>query len=538
MVLVGAVVILQLVIAAAVSSCDGVLKADFEPRQLSGNLERPDRTLTVSFKNKSRGAIFYEWDFGDGTEKSKDEHPKHTYKAPGVYNVALIAIAGERRDTAEGKISVLPPKPVIVDVVYSPKDGPAPLTVKFDAKTEDATQWVWEFGDGTKGEGQSLSHSYSTPGLYNLKLELKGPGGPGESARTIILAVGTPTPTPPGPPKASFKPSPSSGPWPLTVKFNNTSSSATPATAIWDFGDGSHSNEWEPVHKYDKIGRFTAVLKVSNVSGSDSAQADIIVEPGPIVANFDVTPEKGDAPLVVKLRDTSIGPTVSWKWTFGNGDESSNQNPPEVKYATPGTYTIGLTVTDRFGRESSVSKKVKVEWQKPMPKFDFRPKSQEGYVTGVAPKTVTFFDDGSLYTEEWEWNFGDGSSKEKGKEVSHTYMRGNWYTVTLYARNSDKEAHISRQVIRLDPDELCVADFVYQPGFLEWRPAPRLVQFINKSRWASSYEWNFGDGYSSKEENPTHTYQVQGTYSVKLTASNSLGQSSRTLEVFVGPPQR
>lgn len=52
-------------------------------------------------------------------------------------------------------------------------------------------------------------------------------------------------------------------------------------------------------------------------------------------------------------------------------------------------------------------------------------------------------------------------------------------------------------------------------------PAPALVTFINSSTNATSYSWNFGDGFSSTEANPTHVYKTGGTYTVQLDAFNT-----------------
>ncbi len=80
----------------------------------------------------------------------------------------------------------------------------------------------------------------------------------------------------------------------------------------------------------------------------------------------------------------------------------------------------------------------------------------------------------------------------------------------------------------VDPvDTKVVADFTFTQG------TAGAVTFKNTSKNATSYAWDFGDGNKATEENPTHTYTKDGTYTVKLTATNAGGSADKTTTVTV-----
>ncbi|MFC2140988.1 PKD domain-containing protein [Acidobacteriota bacterium] len=78
--------------------------------------------------------------------------------------------------------------------------------------------------------------------------------------------------------------------------------------------------------------------------------------------------------------------------------------------------------------------------------------------------------------------------------------------------------------------EVCVADFTAYPtaGGL-----PLTVNFTDQSAMASSWSWDFGDGGTSTEENPTHTYTSSGVYTVTLTASNDCGSDTEVKTNYI-----
>ncbi len=150
--------------------------------------------------------------------------------------------------------------------------------------------------------------------------------------------------------------------------------------------------------------------------------------------------------------------------------------------------------------------------------------------SGRAPLTVHFTSSGSVGDiTEWRWNFGDGRTS-KLRNPSHTYNRAGAYTVTLTvagpygATTSTKPAYIS---VYTPPK----ARFSAEPRSGD---APLQVNFTNESTGVfTSWLWRFGDGTTSTEESPAHTYNSPRSYTAKLTVYGPGGSGSKTLSINV-----
>jgi PGF-pre-PGF domain-containing protein/uncharacterized repeat protein (TIGR01451 family) len=136
---------------------------------------------------------------------------------------------------------------------------------------------------------------------------------------------------------------------PLSVQFNDNSEKATGWN--WDFGDGASSTEQSPTHTYSAAGAYTVNLTVSNANGTASRLSTItvLVQPATIfpVANFSSSATSGYVPLSVQFTDLSKNAT-GWKWDFGDGTNSIDQNPTHT-YSAAGAYTVNLTVSNDNG---------------------------------------------------------------------------------------------------------------------------------------------------------------------------------------------
>src|SRR5208283_3292086 len=155
----------------------------------------------------------------------------------------------------------------------------------------------------------------------------------------------------------------SEGNAPLNVSFLDRSA-GSPDSWLWDFGDGTSSQEQTPTHLYGSPGSYDVSLTVKNGDQTDSTalQNAVIVTPPRIVANFTASPLTGPEPLTVRFTDQSTGFPTSWNWTFQETswnmtfyntgstiyDTSTNQNPTET-FTDPGTYDVWLTVNNVYG---------------------------------------------------------------------------------------------------------------------------------------------------------------------------------------------
>lgn len=150
----------------------------------------------------------------------------------------------------------------------------------------------------------------------------------------------------------------------------------------------------------------------------------------------------------------------------------------------------------------------------------------------VSPAVITF-QNTSQNANSYRWEFGDGDTSTVTNPIK-TYTIGGTYTVRLTATNTStgKSNSASQQInITAGP----VASFNYGGQTV----TPATITFQNTSQNANSYLWDFGDGSTSTQTNPSKTYTTHGTYTVKLIASNTtVGRSDSTTRQITITPGR
>ena len=274
------------------------------------------------------------------------------------------------------------------------------------------------------------------------------------------------------------------------------------------------------------------VIATVNVGDNPIGFGQFIVPPSALtqvlhVTNFTANTTEGTTPLTVKFTDTSTNSPTRWKWNFGDDQTSTVQNP-EHTFSGAGVYTVTLVVINGDGASGVKSMNITVN-RVPTPSVaNFIANKTEG----IIPLTVRFTDTSTNHPTKWEWNFGDGNTSTEQNPV-HTFSSEGTYNVTLVATNGDGSSGVKSMDIKvnrvLTPP---VADF---SASVTSGNAPLNVQFTDLSLYSTSRIWNFGDGNTSTDQNPTHTYYEVGNYTVTLKVSNIDGTSSKlsTVTVFV-----
>ena len=349
--------------------------------------------LTVQFTdNSTNNPTLWSWDFGDGSvvTGSNQQNPVHTYNEPGVYTVYLTVFnsAGESLTPATGVITVvLTP---VANFTAEPVSGTAPLLVQFtDTSDGSPTRWFWRFGDGTTSREKNPYHLYEKPGLYTVVLTVYNRFGSDTTIRKDMIEVRSV-------PVASFTANRTSGTSPLSVKFTDTSS-GSPTSWSWKFGDSGSSMQQNPVYVFENTGTYSVQLIVSNGDGTSTETKHGYIVVGDIMrADFDFTTSNPEntAPLTVAFMDRSSGRPDTYTWKFGDGYMGTGRNPIHT-YTRPGTYDITLTIRGPSGTDS-ITKTIEV---KSLLRADFVGEP----TTGSAPLTVTFSDIsiGTAVTRNW-----------------------------------------------------------------------------------------------------------------------------------------
>jgi PKD repeat protein len=234
-------------------------------------------------------------------------------------------------------------------------------------------------------------------------------------------------------------------------------------------------------------------------------------------ANFYSNPTSGCKPLPVNFTDQSSGNPTSWAWNFGDGGTSNQQNPSHT-FSNAGSYTVTLTVSNQCGSDSETKTNYITVYCAPVANFNGSP------TNGCSPLTVQFNDQSTCNPTSWNWNFGDGGTSNQ-QNPSHTFSNAGSYTVTLTVSNqcgSDSEIKINYITVLCVP----IADFDCPPG----GTYPLAVDFLDLSTGnPTSWNWDFGDGESSSQQNPSHTYSIPGSFTVTLTVSNACGSDTKTI---------
>jgi PKD repeat protein len=305
------------------------------------------------------------------------------------------------------------------------------------------------------------------------------------------------------------------GPAPLTVQFSSTWSEEN-GTYLWNFGDGTTSNESNVIHTYEKPGNYTIRLTREydgNTQEIINNNMISVTEPVSIpFASFTANPVTGPVPLHVTFQSESNGTISEWKWDFGDSSTGTGETVTHT-YTRPGTYSVSLMVRGPDGtsvemRENLITAGTSLT----PPQARFRTDKRTGY----APLTVQFTDQSLGKVTDWKWDFGDGSSATEKNPV-HVFNETGVFSVSLTVSGPTGINQVSRKgyiVVTKSPEPL-IAGFTLKPSE---GIAPLSVQCTDTSSGTvNRYLWEFGDGAVSESRNPSHRYTSPGSYIIKLT---------------------
>ena len=334
-------------------------------------------------------------------------------------------------------------------------------------------------------------------------------------------------------PIAGATATPATGSTPLTVTFTTTAADpdGTVVSYAWDFGDGGRATEQSPDHVYRAAGAYTATLTITDdADATDSASVAITVSQGsnqPPSVTASANPTTGLAPLAVTFTASATdadGTVAAYAWAFGDGG-TSNQQSPSHTYQSAGNYTAGLTVTDNAGAASTASIAIGVGAAANRP-----PTATAGAspLSGTTPLAVAFTGAGSDpdgTIASYAWTFGDAGTSTQ-QNPSHTYQTAGNFTATLTVRDNLGATGTAAVGITVNSpgNQAPTANATATPTT---GAAPLAVSFTGSGTdpdgTIASYAWAFGDGGTSTQQNPSHTYQAAGNYTALLTVTDNAG---------------
>lgn len=319
--------------------------------------------------------------------------------------------------------------------------GCAPFTVNFLDNSSNATSWAWDFGDGSTSNAQTPTHTFTTPGVYNVRLIGTNP----DACRVADTSWVTITVTDESiHPDFSYNVIDSCNT--LSIAITNLSTgigggAPTGADFFWDFGNGNTFNGANPpIQVFATGGTYPIKLVMSHPNACNS--------PDSIIKTVTINPlmvSVGDIPdLSICSGDTvhfapQSSNAVNFEWDFGDGTSSSLPNPSHA-FTSPGTYNVRLIVSNSATCNlfDTVFASVTVR-PSPVAQFSVSPAMAEANV----PFTFTNQSQGAI---AYLWEFGDGNTSSEEHPV-HEYNRSGTYQVCLTATNSyNCPARVCKQI--------------------------------------------------------------------------------------------
>ncbi len=477
--------------------------------------------------DKDGKIVLYEWDFGDG-KSATGMNVYHVYNAPGDYNVKLTVT--DNSSTSSSTASAItdvhinfPPVAIIKApslITINPVEFDASQSYDKDGKIID---YQWDFGDGNRGSGQTVNHTYIKPGTYTVQLKIIDDSNTltqyanvshtiiinalpiADAGKNQLVAVGE-----------EFK---------LDGRQSNDPDGKI-ASYRW-FLDGKEiSTESHFTYKLNSSGAYSFLLKVTDDSHDPAAidydDVSINVNAAPI-ADFSV-PQRLDPNKTYRFSAKNCydpdGDALSYAWILNNkifkGKEFTHHFKDE------GLYTLKLIIDDQKGLTNSKQSITKTIW------VNGRPIAIAGndvltnrFEISLDASSSSDPDDDLL---SFKWILGDGSVMN-GPKIFHRYKKGGIYPVKLIvsdnkgfsnSENTDNIiVHINRPPVADAGSniESCAGCTVLFDGSASYDEDKDLLK----------YHWDFGDGSISEEMSPIHRYERKGLYRVRLKVTDNSG---------------
>jgi PKD repeat protein len=494
--------------------------------------------LEYEFGNYSSGiGLNYYWTFGDGDTSSLFD-PHHTYGQPGDYAVCLTVYNSNGcQDSYCDSIHVqYSTGNCDAQFSYSAQVAHANIIEFYNSSTgaNNYTTYAWSFGDSTTSTDGSPVHTYASTGTYQVCLAMNTHDANGNTLCTSYECHNV-TINNGGGCSAAYQSTVTGGNG-LTYHFDNYSTGSN-LTYVWDFGDNHDAVTFDPSHTYGQPGTYTVCLTVSG-GGCTSTYCDSInvqYSTGNCDAQFTATPQSF-FPSTIEFANTSTGANnyTTYTWDFGDGSNSVLASPTH-SFGSNGTYQVCLAMYTHDANGTTLCTSYECH-NIIIGGASGSCDAQFTYVSPPAnPYHIEFVNNstgGSNVNVVYTWSFGDGTSGT-GFDPTHNYNSNGPFLVCLTMTTYDS----LQNVVCVDDkcDSVVIGggsvgcDATFQYGF----GTNNLVEYyFTGSGNNITYAWNLGDGSTSNDANPHHTYATAGTYYVCLTITSASGGTVNCTDSF------
>ena len=258
--------------------------------------------------------------------------------------------------------TIRPPTRMVPKFTFSPSNPREHDDIFFDASSSSdpdghIVSYSWSWGDGTTGSGRQTTKSYDFAGTYGVVLTVTDAFGTSVSTPATAIVIGTSAN-----PVARFTVSPTNPTVGMSVSFNAVASTATNPRKIvgynWDMGDGTLKEGVIISHTYQLPGSYTVTLVVTDDAGRKGvvSQTLTVTDLNNPTASFTFSPTNPIVGTCVVFNASAstvpAGRTiVSYEWNFGDNTPEQSGEVTSHAFASAGTYTVVLTVTDNLGKK-------------------------------------------------------------------------------------------------------------------------------------------------------------------------------------------
>ena len=468
--------------------------------------------LVIQFTDMSQHATSWQWNFGDDTTNSTEPNPVHVYISGNHnYTVTETVMNSNGTNTIQkiNYVNTFDPIP-IVEFSANVTNITYPQAIQFiDPPIGDnITNYNWDFGDGSYSDLEEPTHTY-TAGTYNVTENIINNGGIGTLTRYYYINVAQATPV---------------------INWS------APDDIIY----GTPLSNTQLNASADVQGTYNYDPPLDTILSAGSNNLHVDFSPTDDTNYSDVSAD-------VNINVTLLTPTITWSnpanITYGTplGDTqldavASTQgnftyDPPIGTILDIGTRQLNVTFTPNDTTNYTMAYAntiINVTVPPLLPVANFNSNVSSGYV----PLTVQFTDS-SLYATSWQWRFGDGTANSTQQNPVHTFVTTGTRTVILTVINANGTDSKSKQIIVRSHGPAQNAPIAGFTANVSEGEVPLTVQFTDASMYATSWLWNFGDGNTSTEQSPIHTFTSVGTYNITQSVFNTYGNNSQSGDIIV-----
>ncbi len=504
----------------------------------------------VTFKQSSRQAETWTWDFGDGTRISNSGEPElsHEYSKTGYYKVVLTTT--NKQCTVKDSIDItvlLKQRPILtanktvvcnndeyVELTFSNLEkNPKPYSSYYEYSYN---YYGWQYSDSTNWMARTYNDiSSSNLGFMPFRMLIRNfdPTKEGFRAMTISYHFNCTDTT-------NFIPLKFKGPVagmqeiPRACANGNIiylkdSSRAGGNVAIrnweWNFGDGrsaTYQNGNEISHTYNYPGYFPVQLVITDAEGCTSYAVKYInAENNSLRASFTSSALQISPGTTVNFTNTSLSSDTlqtTYRWILGEGTTSTNRHAAKT-YNNPGIYQIMLIATNT-AKGCTDTARATLEVRFVNTAFTYN----SSFISNSScPPVLVQFRSTSSNITKITWDFGDSTIVNDVFNPSHVYSKGGKYKITVrgYSDNGTVYTTIDSVTINPAPAATLQADRYLGCTSLN-------VSLKSRLQNNATYIWDYGDGSTSQSTDSaaTHSYRTAGIYYPKLIVKDTRGCSA------------